>query len=164
MTRRTVTRLALIWLPMIICMAVIFIFSSQDGAASNQLSQNVTQEFMVKEVFSDFQAEAVSDGLNYMVRKMAHLILFFLLGLSVLHALLKNSFTKAEAVRIGMLICIIYACLDEVHQLFVQGRDARWQDVLIDTAGASVGFLTFWITTIISRFVQEINNRKCVNK
>ena len=36
-------------------------------------------------------------------------------------------------------ICFLYACTDEYHQLFIEGRAGQFTDVLIDTAGASLG-------------------------
>ena len=33
----------------------------------------------------------------------------------------------------------VYACTDEFHQLFVEGRDGNFRDVMIDSTGALVG-------------------------
>ena len=41
-------------------------------------------------------------------------------------------------------ICILYACTDEIHQLFVPERYGL-MDVLIDSIGISLGLLFFFI-------------------
>ena len=45
----------------------------------------------------------------------------------------------------ALLICVLYAVSDEVHQIFVPGRGAEVKDVLIDSAGASVGVLMYLV-------------------
>ena len=40
-----------------------------------------------------------------------------------------------------MVICIIYASLDETHQLFVYGRTVQVLDVLIDSVGSLISIL-----------------------
>ena len=53
---------------------------------------------------------------------------------------MKNGY-KSILLSIG--ISFLYACSDEIHQLFVPGRSGNILDVLIDTVGASVGVLVF---------------------
>lgn len=52
----------------------------------------------------------------------------------------------------------IFAITDETHQLFVQGRGAQLQDMLIDTAGAMVGIGVYLIVE------RAIKNRQNVSK
>jgi len=53
-----------------------------------------------------------------------------------------------RCVVFALLICILYASSDEMHQIFVPSRGAQVNDVIIDTAGACVGILVY---SIISR-------------
>ncbi len=46
---------------------------------------------------------------------------------------------------ITFAICLVYATLDEIHQLFVPGRGAQVRDVFIDSAGAAVGIIVYWV-------------------
>ena len=39
----------------------------------------------------------------------------------------------------SILFSFLYACTDEIHQIFVPGRSAQFRDILIDTLGASFG-------------------------
>ena len=45
----------------------------------------------------------------------------------------------------SLLICILYATSDELHQVFIPGRGAQVKDVIIDSAGACVGILVYMI-------------------
>jgi VanZ family protein len=44
---------------------------------------------------------------------------------------------RQEWVVIGMLMTIVAASYDEIHQTFIPSRTGRWQDVAIDTCGAA---------------------------
>lgn len=64
------------------------------------------------------------------MRKWAHIGLFAILGCCAVDLTVLG--TKLAR------ICFFYAVFDEIHQLFVIGRNAKFLDVLID----SIGFLT----------------------
>ena len=42
---------------------------------------------------------------------------------------------------IAVGICFLYACTDELHQLFSSGRSGQFDDVLLDSIGALLGIL-----------------------
>ena len=46
---------------------------------------------------------------------------------------------------IGLLICYIYACSDEVHQLFVPGRSGKIIDTFVDLVGSSIGVFSYYL-------------------
>ena len=77
--------------------------------------------------------------LNRIVRKLAHLTEFTILG-SVLYTILRRYITYGTVIKtigLGMLI----ASLDEFIQLFSPGRSSQISDVLIDTVGVVIGIL-----------------------
>ncbi len=41
-----------------------------------------------------------------------------------------------EWALIGLLLTVVTASLDEIHQTFLPSRTGRWQDVVLDTSGA----------------------------
>lgn len=45
----------------------------------------------------------------------------------------------------SLLISFIYACSDEIHQLFIPGRSGQFTDVLIDTSGALIMLLIIYL-------------------
>lgn len=44
---------------------------------------------------------------------------------------------------IALIICMLYAISDELHQLFIPGRSAEIRDVFIDSFGATVGIFIY---------------------
>lgn len=52
----------------------------------------------------------------------------------------------------SVLLCMLYAITDEIHQHFVPGRSCELRDVLIDTTGALLGiFISYLIMRIFRR-------------
>lgn len=77
-----------------------------------------------------------------MVRKSAHFFAYLVLGVLVVNSLKVFGVTGPRLYMSAILVCILYAVTDEVHQLFVPGRGCQLRDVLIDSVGAGVG-ITF---------------------
>lgn len=76
-------------------------------------------------------------ALNKIVRKLAHLTEFTILG-GVLYVVLRRYIEYGTVVKtIG--VGIVIACLDEFIQLFSLGRSSQVFDVLIDTIGIIIG-------------------------
>ena len=55
-----------------------------------------------------------------------------------------NSKSTGYIYAISLVLTFIYACTDEVHQLFIDGRAGRCTDVIIDMAGAVIAWLMAW--------------------
>ena len=73
--------------------------------------------------------------LSFIIRKIAHLTEYLILGLLV-HNLIKQYNKKWY---ISLIICILYAISDELHQGFTPGRSPQISDVFIDTIGSLIG-------------------------
>lgn len=57
----------------------------------------------------------------------------------------KSSETKTlKKIGLGLMICMLYACSDEAHQLFVAGRSGQLKDVMIDISGSTLGMTAFY--------------------
>ena len=69
---------------------------------------------------------------DFVLRKLAHAGEYAVLGL-----LLARAVAELPAFALG----VAYAVTDEVHQAFVNGRQAALLDVAIDAAGALAGIL-----------------------
>lgn len=137
------TALLFIW------MMVIFLFSSQNG----QLSSNVSEGFAAKlfsiiyPTFRDMSAEdktAFLETIMLPVRKLAHFTLYFVLGFlsSMLFITLKNYGIYIKGI-ISWVFCVIYAISDEIHQYFVPNRTCAIRDMVIDSSGALLSVAVF---------------------
>ena len=87
-------------------------------------------------------------ALNRIIRKLAHLTEFTILG-GVLYVVLRRYIEYGTVVKtIG--VGIVIACLDEFIQLFSLGRSSQLSDVLIDTVGIIIGISVVKLTYYIS--------------
>lgn len=87
-------------------------------------------------------------ALNRIVRKLAHLTEFTILG-GVLYVVLRRYIEYGTVIKtIG--VGIVIACLDEFIQLFSLGRSSQVFDVLIDTIGIIIGILVVKLAYYIS--------------
>ena len=50
-----------------------------------------------------------------------------------------------------LILYIIYAISDEIHQSFVPGRGPQLLDVIIDTSGASIGIIGNYFMIMLYR-------------
>lgn len=138
----------ILWILICAWMLLIFGFSAQDADESSDLSEGFLRQFILW-----FLPERVSgnreilDLLEYLVRKCAHMAEFAVLGLLIsiqmyLYGKFQNRW-RWFFVAAALVMC--YAATDEFHQLFVSGRSGRVTDVLIDTAGGTIGIAVFGI-------------------
>ena len=59
----------------------------------------------------------------------------------------------------SITLSFLYACTDEIHQIFVPGRSAQFRDVLIDTLGASFGCLLIHaLLTLFTKLKSKSNS------
>ena len=123
MKKRISILLVILW------MLLIFIMSSANGAQSDNQSG-----FIVNIISNLFNISSL-EILNHIIRKIAHLTEYLILGLLV-HNLIKQYNKKWY---ISLIICILYAISDELHQGFTPGRSPQISDVFIDTIGSLIG-------------------------
>ena len=64
-----------------------------------------------------------------------HFSVFFLFSFFLLISILGNKRIKISYIIIALSIAIIYAVLDEIHQIFVPFREPTIQDILTNTVG-----------------------------
>lgn len=137
------------WLTLVAVVAVaamIFWFSAQEGDDSAKLSNGVA-EWMLSSLMPRYAGFTRGRKLLYLrriglwVRKAAHFSEYALLG-ATLSVHLRCVLPDKGLRRLGIaawLISTLYACTDEVHQMFVGGRGPAAMDVGIDSAGALAG-------------------------
>lgn len=86
------------------------------------------------------QAETI-EAIHGAVRKLAHVVEYAILGALVVRALdLPRRSLESISVR-ALLLCGLFAGLDEFHQSFVPSRTGALSDVLLDTFGAALGVI-----------------------
>lgn len=105
----------------------------------NHIKKTTDKTFESEKAEKDYWKKFESK-LDLIVRKSAHGFIFGILGLFSLLFFKSLSLEWADAIMYAILFCMLYALSDELlHQKKVDGRNARFQDVCIDTFGAWVG-------------------------
>ena len=132
------------WLLVIAWMILRFVYSSQTAVISDENSGFVIKVF--KYIGIDLKS-SLGDLANFIVRKSAHFTEYFILSLLVYNALRENC-SVAKAIFFTITIVFCYACSDEIHQLFVPGREGKFRDVIIDTSGGAAGMLVVYLSHI----------------
>lgn len=131
----------------LVWMLVIFRFSASSGTSSGNMSKSVTTLFYkLIEVFSGKNLESTLSAehlatVHFLIRKLAHMFIYFVLSISVMITLFTFPLKLSTRSLFSILICFLYACSDEFHQIFVSGRGAAFSDVLVDTTGAIFGII-----------------------
>ena len=127
----------------VLWMALIFFFSSFSSEDSSEQSGKVVRFvlWIVRSLFGEKTATWLADaGIEFYIRKVAHFTEYAILGVLVARALFLNG---APHPALALVICAVYACLDEFHQFFVSGRSMELRDVCIDSSGALFGILVY---------------------
>lgn len=121
-------------------MAVVFAFSAQSADASSEASGGITKnvvKFLVKE--PDKMPTEQRDIVETVVRKTAHFLLYLVGGFLIANFMNTFNITNKNKLIFIILFVTIYACTDEIHQYFVDGRSCEFRDVIIDSLGGCTG-------------------------
>ena len=87
------------------------------------------------------------------LRKVAHASEYLVFALLIINALKQSNIKKTYIITI--IICFLYACTDEYHQTFIDGRTGQFVDVLIDTSGSIIGCLLVILKNKIFKNVKQ---------
>ena len=128
----------------IVWMIIIFMFSNQKADESTELSDGVILKVVriVEKInHKSYSDEEILNKFFVPVRKIAHFTIYLILGILVYLYIKEYGFNNT--CLISIMICCMYACSDEIHQIFVDGRSGEVLDVIIDTIGSIIGiFIT----------------------
>ena len=137
---------AMIWLPSLLWMGLIFLMSAMPGDLSSAQSGAIL-EFILHLLERIFPSgvPVSPDTLHLLIRKAAHMAEYAVLALLNLRAL-RLSGAKRPALH-ALLITAAYAATDEYHQSFVDDRGPSAMDVLIDASGAMIALASHRIVS-----------------
>lgn len=150
-------RKILSWTLAVLWMALIFYLSHQPAIESNGLSTGITEKIvvMVEKVAPDIKFNM--GRFNHMLRKGAHFFAYLVLGILMINGLSSSDIYGFKGIGLAILICILYAISDEVHQLFNPGRGGQVSDVILDSAGAIIGILGYkWLSNIGKIYYRKV--------
>jgi len=145
------------WSLLIAWMILIFVMSNQPAKVSDAQSMGTLDLFSkiginINGIFGDIA--------NFIIRKCAHFLEYMILALLFFNVL-KLYFSIKQVSIMTIVFVFLYACSDEIHQLFVLGREGAIRDVIIDTCG---GIVLVFIRLGISRIKKIIIKNKIPTK
>lgn len=136
----------LIWLLPAAVAVCIFCFSAQSADESSQLSDGLLYSIVsaLSDLFGLNASAEMIEMFSGLIRKAAHVTEYIVLCAS-LNIAFYVSADRNYKTWLSLLIVFLYACTDEIHQLFVPGRSGQFTDVLIDCSGAAVLSLIIFV-------------------
>ena len=135
----------------------IFIFSNQNGNLSGSTSRGFTKKIIeilrIDRNLSESEKENLIESCQYIIRKTAHFSIYAIAGINMYGFINTYNIKKKNKILIALLLGIVYAISDEIHQIFSGGRTASPIDVCIDSCGVLFGIGIFLL-------VKNIRNMK----
>ena len=128
----------------ILWMVTIFIFSNQGSTKSTEKSSSLVRNTIVRiyrlfdNNLNDEKIKDIIDKWEVPVRKTAHITEYIILGVLVFLTCREFGYKNIYSM---ILLCILYACSDEIHQLFISDRDGNIIDILIDSVSSSFAII-----------------------
>lgn len=123
-------------------MLLIFLLSHQTGNTSASTSSHLVD--LLKNILH-LDRYLSLDTLHFLVRKAAHMSLYFVLTLLTYLHLSYRSLPYRKHIFLTWTISILYACSDEIHQLFITARAGSIIDVGIDSLGVLCALLLIYL-------------------
>jgi VanZ family protein len=120
-TIRRLSRHAALWLPPLVYMALIFMFSSESNP--------------------------IPDVTEHVWDKLLHTVEYGTLAILLARAFAGEGLAWLSASVIAIMLTIGYGATDEYHQWFVPGRSSDVRDWVADSLGAVVGAAAYTIAT-----------------
>lgn len=124
------------FIPSICLMILIFWFSHQTGSESSGLSSTIV--LWIENNLHISIPELV-------IRKGAHMSEYALLTFTLIYGYYHCMTSIKAVLTFSLCSTFIYACSDELHQLFISGRAGQFSDVLIDTSGGIMAVIFFYM-------------------
>ena len=140
---------------------IIFGFSSQDGEKSGNISKKITEEIITRipqiQEKEQNEREAITLRIEKVIRKIAHFSIYTAVGLLLMALLSTFEMKEKNRIIMSLIIGIIYASSDEIHQSFVPERSPMITDVMIDTMGVMLGILLIMLgKAIIKKYKKNL--------
>lgn len=127
-------------------MIIVFKFSNEPADTSQNTSLNITKKIVslfTNDRVSEEKKEQIIDELDPKVRKLAHFTLYAIGGFFVVGFANTYKIEDKKKLVYSISMGAFYACTDEFHQLFVEGRSGQFIDVVIDSLGTATGVCIF---------------------
>ena len=130
-------------------MIIIFVFSAQNKEESSVVSEGFSGRivhatgWLLRLNIDEERLQEIAFAIEYIVRKGAHMTEYAILAVLLYFWVGRWQVPALRRYWTAAALAILYACSDEFHQLFVEGRAGLVSDVMVDGAGAVLGLALF---------------------
>lgn len=144
------TVLVLFW------MTIIFLMSARNADVSTLDSHRVGAMIatIIHHVEPSFSIAELVERMDHAIRKTAHMSEYLILAMLLMNCLQAYGIKHKPGSGYAMVIGVLYAMTDEIHQYFVPGRACLLSDVLIDSGGVFLGVCLFRIIIKVRKNVK----------
>lgn len=157
------------WIAVIVWIGVIFYFTSRPADVSRRQSgemlvkADIIKESEVNTSVASNKRESYVLKAQNMIRKSAHVIEYFILGIFTAMAVTYKQRLKIFNIALSFIFCLAIASLDEFIQKFVPGRGSLLSDVKIDGIGFCTGITLIIVLKLIIMYVGKYKNDKKIS-
>ena len=137
----------------------IFNFSSQDGKTSSGISRKVARKivdiFPYTKNLNENTKNKIVEKSQPIIRKGAHFSIYMLVGIFIMSFISTYKLHLKYKFLISILVGLLYAISDEIHQSFTPCRTPSVIDVGIDTCGVMFGIVLVLIAISVYKALTE---------
>ena len=138
----------------VLCMLSIFLLSNdtadESGEKSGSIIINVV-EIIIGRDLTEKEKTNYLEKYDFWLRKAAHFTIYLILGFLITSLMKEYKEINKKVLLISIIISVLYAISDEVHQYFVPGRSCEIRDMLIDSTGSIIGTYIYYLIYRIRR-------------
>ena len=152
---------SVLWILLILNMSAIFVLSGQAAEISTVESDVFVA--IPKQIYEKNHPELADSEISYLriqfiVRKTAHMLEFAALSVWATGLLILYKMRMPEL--IAVFFSSIYGASDEIHQMFVPGREGKFTDWCFDTCGAILGAILVWLLLLIlNKYIRNVETK-----
>ena len=140
--------------------SIIFGFSSQNAEESSSISRKitliVTENSKTIKQKTSLEKQQILSKIETIIRKIAHFSIYTIVGILLMTLVSTYKIKNKKQICISLIIGIIYATSDEIHQMFTPGRGPQITDVMIDSMGVLLGILLVMLLLKIYGKLKEV--------
>ena len=143
-TRIKINILRVILIVLLMCtFGIIFGFSNQNGKTSGSLSRKITEAITSKaksiQEMEKSERELILKRIEGIIRKIAHFSIYAIVGILLVSLFSTYKIEEFDRIAYSLIIGVIYAITDEIHQAFTPERGPSLFDVILDGEGVLFG-------------------------
>lgn len=129
------------WCAVMVWLAIAITLSSQTGEHTGVLSWRIAKFLGTLLNIAEISMPIFHMGL----RKIAHIIVFFILTFLSCNASMKTFVPIRSANNWSMVVCITISILDEWRKSIIPGRHCSWDEAGLNIIGCILGAALAWL-------------------